>query len=645
MSHHRKSRSDFHDLRNNACLVGEGVFFENGSEASLAGFDPYFAGWIQSLRSAKKSRRTEGAYAIGLSKAVNVLSEIAKQPVTVDSFSRINSDRLQLMKEYMRRNENASDRTIGVRYAAIRSFAKYIHTVGDIPCDDILIANWDAQDEVSAHCPSVEDCKELIEAKEFDPEQGKWEDLRDLALLHLILADAFVLHECVGLNRSDLNQTLTCAVVGRTGGLRRVDLDSFTSAVFAEYISVCPFTIEGEAPVFVGTMGARLLARTAQLSIEKLRNRLALHEKASARSLRRAAIVRMRAEGTPDAEILRITGLKSTAHLADSIAEMPTDYRVVEEAITQARQKLAPRRTVVTAVSLTDSERRYTKPDCLNRTSLIARTTSDSIKVKLDDDPHISQFIEKLTSSKDNYATAIRHFSAFLRACGKQIANATSQDIVKFEAQRAVNCTQSTISLGRTAISQFYKFLYQRGVVPRVPTLVLPPLPKFKKAPAAAQAAAVQQWIGAVEGYIKEASGRQLRTAERIAALVAVLGLEGLKLHEALDLPSGVAAISRLRPTFCEYTIAALRRVEQGNRAGASFMFYGHDQSCRVTRQHARRWLTTMANELGLPRLPPEAFTQAFRRAYLSVHKDVHALAKVIGRHSGRSLTYQFRDR
>jgi hypothetical protein len=233
-------------------------------------------------------------------------------------------------------------------------------------------ANRGSLREVPAHCPSVEDCKELIEAKEFDPEQGRWEDLRDLALLHLILADAFVLHECVGLNRSDLNRTLTCAVVGRAGGLRRVDLDSFTSAVFAEHISVCPFTIEGEAPVFVGTMGARLLARTAQLSIEKLRNRLALHEKASARSLRRAAIVRMRAEGTPDAEILRITGLKSTAHLADSTAEMPTDYRVVEEAITQARQKLAPRRTVVTAVSLTDSERRYTKPDCLNRTSLVA---------------------------------------------------------------------------------------------------------------------------------------------------------------------------------------------------------------------------------------------------------------------------------
>jgi site-specific recombinase XerD len=94
-----------------------------------------------------------------------------------------------------------------------------------------------------------------------------------------------------------------------------------------------------------------------------------------------------------------------------------------------------------------------------------------------------------------------------LRARGKQIADATSQDIVKFEAQRAVSCTQSTISLGRTAISQFYKFLYQRGVVPRVPTLVLPPLPKSEKAPAAAQAAAVQQWIGAVEGYIKEASG------------------------------------------------------------------------------------------------------------------------------------------
>jgi integrase len=464
-----------------------------------------------------------------------------------------------------------------------------------------------------------------------------------------------MLNECLSLNRSDFDIALTCVGVCRGRSVRKVKLDGPTSVALAEYLMGCPFTVEGDAPVFVGTRGERLLARLVQLSVERFRNRLALHENATARSLRGAAIFRMRQEGTSDVEILRCTGLKSTTHLAHRIAEMPPDFRVLEDMTNKARRLLVPRGTAVTA-SIRE-EQSAGNPggniEGLATTSFTGKGKLLPVRVKAGDDPHIVRFIGQLSPSKSNYAAAIRHFAAFLNSRGRWVASATRQDIIDFETQRASRYSHCTIILGRRAISQLYKFLFRHGEVRRVPTVGLPPLLPPNKAMVAAPAVVVQKWINALEAHIKRGSRSKRktadrtkwRTAERAAALVAILSLEGLKLREALGLRNNVAAIRKAKPSYCEYTIAALTRVEQSNDGSGSFLFQGYNPTRPVTRQHARRWLMAMADELGLPRLPPESFTQGFRCAYLAVHRDVHALAKVIGRGSGGSLSYQFRDR
>src|SRR5690349_1694237 len=132
-------KSAIGDLRDNVHDAEQGAYFPNGRPVCLPGFDPYFARWIQWLHNSGKSHHTEEAYANGLAKAVVVLGEIEGQSLSLDSFSKLKPDTLRSMTKYMRRNENASDGSLTVRYAAIRSFAKYLHAAHNIPCNDILL--------------------------------------------------------------------------------------------------------------------------------------------------------------------------------------------------------------------------------------------------------------------------------------------------------------------------------------------------------------------------------------------------------------------------------------------------------------------------------------------------------------------------
>jgi len=131
------------------------VFLENGREAMLPGFDPFFGHWIAWLRTEAKDESTITAYANGLASCCVVIAEINGCEADADSLSKISPDALVQMRRYMDECSGYKPGTIGMRMAALRSFASYLHRNVGLRCDAILMERNRHAGKGTRHVPGV----------------------------------------------------------------------------------------------------------------------------------------------------------------------------------------------------------------------------------------------------------------------------------------------------------------------------------------------------------------------------------------------------------------------------------------------------------------------------------------------------------
>jgi integrase/recombinase XerC len=131
-------------------------------------------------------------------------------------------------------------------------------------------------------------------------EREPWIFARDAAALALLYGSGLRISEALGLKRGDVpapgaGDAIT--VLGKGGKSRMVPVLRQVLELIAEYISLCPFDLPANGPLFVGARGGTLSPRILQLTMARLRGGLGLPDSATPHALRHSFATHLLARG------------------------------------------------------------------------------------------------------------------------------------------------------------------------------------------------------------------------------------------------------------------------------------------------------------------------------------------------------------
>jgi integrase/recombinase XerC len=126
---------------------------------------------------------------------------------------------------------------------------------------------------------------EKVTADEDMASDVPWIAARDKAVLTLLYACGLRISEALALTETHLRHN-PMTIIGKGGKGRLVPLLPEAKTVVEQYISLCPFPIERDQPLFRGAKGGVLSPRIVQLSMQHLRSALNLPDTATPHAMR-----------------------------------------------------------------------------------------------------------------------------------------------------------------------------------------------------------------------------------------------------------------------------------------------------------------------------------------------------------------------
>jgi integrase/recombinase XerC len=140
-----------------------------------------------------------------------------------------------------------------------------------------------------------------------------WIHARDAAVLALLYGCGLRISEALGLKRGDFAARDTITVIGKGRKERMVPVLPQVHKLIADYVTLCPYDLPEERPLFVGAKGGPLSPRVIQLAMARLRGALGLAETATPHALRHSFATHLLARGGDLRSIQELLGHASLA--------------------------------------------------------------------------------------------------------------------------------------------------------------------------------------------------------------------------------------------------------------------------------------------------------------------------------------------
>jgi integrase/recombinase XerC len=130
-----------------------------------------------------------------------------------------------------------------------------------------------------------------------DQSEEAWISARDCAILLLLYGAGLRIGEALGLTGAVLPLGEVMAVTGKREKTRMVPLLAKVRTAIDNYVALCPFPAEREAPLFRGARGGPLNPAIIRRSVRAARTRLGLAERTTPHALRHSFATHLLARG------------------------------------------------------------------------------------------------------------------------------------------------------------------------------------------------------------------------------------------------------------------------------------------------------------------------------------------------------------
>jgi integrase/recombinase XerC len=199
-----------------------------------------------------------------------------------------------------RRTEGISGRSLMRNLAGARSFARFVERSGKGRIAALAAVRAPKTVKTLPKPLTVADAKRV--SRMDWPGEGceRWIIARDAAVLALLYGSGLRVSEALGLKRKeapDGGKDGVLTVVGKGKKSRMVPVLAPVARSIADYLTLCPYPLKPDGPLFVGAKGGPLSPRLVQLAMQRLRGALGLPDNATPHALRHSFATHLLARG------------------------------------------------------------------------------------------------------------------------------------------------------------------------------------------------------------------------------------------------------------------------------------------------------------------------------------------------------------
>lgn len=245
--------------------------------------------WILSLSAERRvSPHTLASYARDLRQFLQFAAVHFGETPSLGTLAKLSPVDLRAFLS-ARRERGAGSRSLMRQLAGLRSFARYLERNGK---GNALAFSTVRQPRPKRSLPrplGTEAACELIRASARPgAQQPLWIAARDAAVLSLLYGAGLRISEALAIKRKDapIDACGSLTVTGKGQKTRSVPVIAPVREAVLSYLSLCPYQLEPNQPLFAGAKGGPLSPRIIQLAIARLRGALGLPESATPHALR-----------------------------------------------------------------------------------------------------------------------------------------------------------------------------------------------------------------------------------------------------------------------------------------------------------------------------------------------------------------------
>jgi integrase/recombinase XerC len=247
-----------------------------------------FAAWLQHLAHERRAaKRTVQAYGDNVAVYLNFLQRHLGGPPSLADLGAVTAAELRAYLAWRRQGEHPlSPRSLSQSLSSIRAFHRFLDQRLATPNTAIDLVKG-PRIKVGAPRPVSEDqAHGLLAEAAADPDREDWEGARDEAVLTLLWGCGLRISEALSLTRRDAPLADSLRITGKGGKTRIVPALPAVRAAVDAYLAALPFVLDPDAPLFRAKRGGPLSPRHVQATMQGLRGRLGLSDRATPHALR-----------------------------------------------------------------------------------------------------------------------------------------------------------------------------------------------------------------------------------------------------------------------------------------------------------------------------------------------------------------------
>ncbi|MEP9376554.1 tyrosine recombinase XerC [Aquabacter sp. CN5-332] len=258
-------------------------------------------GWLARLSHERRlSPKTREAYARDLTQVLRILADhLGGRPGLTQLAALAPSDVRAVLAA--RRADGAAARSLVRLLAAARSFARHLEREGLGRVGPLSAVR---APKVAKGLPKPVTVQAALALSDPETRAGEarepWVLARDAAVLALLYGAGLRISEALGLKANQAPKGGAegqVTVLGKGNKTRMVPLIAPVSRAVADYVSLCPFALAPDTPLFRGARGGPLSPRIVQLAVERMRGALGLPDSATPHALRHSFATHLLAQG------------------------------------------------------------------------------------------------------------------------------------------------------------------------------------------------------------------------------------------------------------------------------------------------------------------------------------------------------------
>jgi integrase/recombinase XerC len=257
--------------------------------------------WLTHLGAERRmSPQTVEAYERDVRQFLGFLTGHGGEQVTLQALADLEPRDVRAFMA-ARRSGGIGSRSLMRSLAGARSFARFLERNGKGRVGALSAVRAPKVPKTLPKPIDVASAKRLADVDlRAGEEREPWVLARDAAVLALLYGSGLRISEALGLTREAVpapGKGDTITVTGKGNKTRMVPVLRQVLGLIDEYVSLCPYDLPDQGPIFVGAKGGPLSPRIVQLAMARLRGALGLAETATPHALRHSFATHLLARG------------------------------------------------------------------------------------------------------------------------------------------------------------------------------------------------------------------------------------------------------------------------------------------------------------------------------------------------------------